>query len=207
MPGFQFLARCNISDIFVLEFPDQSYFQRDGEFSTFSGIREQRECDAPWSKYEWILTSKGCHKQPCFSILMLVSLSILLAGLGTGFDIWPDGRIGHPFSGLLVSFVIICMMKHDVLHSFFYIRNWLYETAGSEGKRIRNFRAGFQRTYETLPIESNKYVNFLYIWYDNHQIWPKIKKLLRNFETSNGLIFKKLWWLKIEAVPYSYSVS
>ena len=30
--------------------------------------------------------------------------------------------------------------------------------------------------------------------------WPKIKKPLRNFETSNGPIFKKLWGLKVEVV-------
>ena len=48
---------------------------------------------------------------------------------------------------------------------------------------------------------SKKYMtNFLDIWYENHQIWPRIKKLSRNFETSCGSIFKKCWGPKVEVV-------
>ena len=41
-------------------------------------------------------------------------------------------------------------------------------------------------------IENEKYADFLGIWYKNLQIWPQIKKLLRNFETSKWKIFKQL---------------
>ena len=46
-----------------------------------------------------------------------------------------------------------------------------------------------KKLLETL--RKQKYANFLDIWYENHKIRPKVKELLRNFETSDGSIFKK----------------
>ena len=64
------------------------------------------------------------------------------------------------------------------------------ETSGLDRGNLRNFP------------RRKKYANSLDIWYENLQIWPKIKKLVRNFEISNGSIFKKLWGLKVEVVSY-----
>ena len=39
---------------------------------------------------------------------------------------------------------------------------------------------------------------FFAVWYKNRQIWRKVKKLLKNFETSNGSVFKIILGLKVE---------
>ena len=72
-------------------------------------------------------------------------------------------------------------------------------------QKLSNFRAGFQGTKEIFHIAKEKWENFLDIFYENHQIWPKIKKHIRNFETSNRSnwsLFEKLWGLKVEIVSY-----
>ena len=44
--------------------------------------------------------------------------------------------------------------------------------------------------------------NFLDTWNGKSPNMTQVKKFLRNFETSNGSIFKKLWGLRVEVVSY-----
>ena len=59
-------------------------------------------------------------------------------------------------------------------------------------EKLRNFWDRFQGTKGTFPTENKKFEYFLDIGYENHQIGPIIKKLLRIFETSTWLIFKRV---------------
>ena len=66
------------------------------------------------------------------------------------------------------------------------------DPGSSMAKKIKKHQGWISGSLRNFSYRQQIYGNFLDIWYENHQIWPKIKKLLRNFETSNESIFKKL---------------
>ena len=61
---------------------------------------------------------------------------------------------------------------------------------GLRGRKTWETQVSISETQETFSIQNEIYVDFLGIWYKNHQIWPKIKKFLRSLDRS-AVSYKK----------------
>ena len=66
------------------------------------------------------------------------------------------------------------------LCTHFFYKKLTLKTNGKKNQETSGLDLGNLRNFP----RRKKYANFLDIWYENHQIWPKIKKLLRDFETT-----------------------
>ena len=104
-------------------------------------------------------TRKKDNKDPIVGLLKSIQYIIFFA----------NGQITGEFEKFSTTRGIQ-LSSSDLYTRFFFIEIGYKKPRAQMARKLRNFRAEFQGTKETFPIESKKYTNFLDTLCENHQI-------------------------------------